>query len=145
MRLLKSLALAAILCTAGVAQAQSATPRAIFEQGAAAYVKDGATAAIAAWLKGGALEFNTQATSQTGTMLQVEGFFGKPEGFEVLQERALSSRTAIVLGAIYYEKGPVYARFQAFKLASGGWVATDFKFNTDAVQVLPSSVLEGRP
>jgi hypothetical protein len=132
----------AFACHHAMAQAPSA--RALVEAGAAAYVKEGATAAVAAWLKGSALEANTQATSQANSLRQVEDFYGKVESFEVLSEYSLSAKSKLVLFVINHQKGPLYARFQVFQLPSGNWVATEFKFHTEASQLFPNSVLYGR-
>ncbi|MFZ2990445.1 hypothetical protein [Ideonella sp.] len=124
--------------------AQSSSGRAHFEAGASAYIKGGATEAVAAWLKGSALEGNTQATSQANSLRQIEDFYGKPEGFEVVSETAVTPRVAMVLAIIYYQKGPVFARFQTYKLSSGSWVATEFKFHTEGAQLFPNGALYGR-
>ena len=141
---IQKLAAAAVLAVASTAYAQTSSPRAHFESGAAAYLKDGASAAIATWLKGSALEGNTQATSQANTLRQIEDFYGKPESFEVISESAVSARSTLVLAVINYQKGPLYARFQVFKLPTGTWVATEFKFHTEASQIFPTSALYGR-
>lgn len=142
MKIISSFALA-LLITAAIpdARAQALTARAHFEQGATAYLAGGATPAITAWLKGSALEGNTQATSQSNTLRQVEDFYGKPESFEVLSESKISERTTMVLAVINFAKGPLFARFQTFRRASGEWVATEFKFHTEAAQIFPNSAL----
>ena len=63
---------------------------------------------------------------------------------EVMSENKVSDRSALLLGVINYQKGPLDARFQVFKLASGGWVVAEFKVHTDAAQLFPSSALYGR-
>ena len=138
------IALATLLAFSATASAQAPSARALFEQGAQAYLKDGANAAIAAWLKGSALEGNTQATSQANTLRQIEDFYGKPESFEVLLENKLSDRSNIILAVLNYQKGGLYARFQVFRLASGSWVITEFKLHTEAAVLFPNSALYGR-
>lgn len=132
-------AMAALTITAS--QAQYATPRQQFEAGAAAYLKEGAGAAIAAWLKGSALEGNTQATTQANGLRQIEDFYGKPESFEVLEEVKLSERSTLLFGVVNFQKGPMYARFQTFRLAGGQWVGTEFKVHTDVTQLFPDRVI----
>ena len=141
---LVTLLITSLLASTSVANAQALSPKAHFEAGARAYLKDGANAAIAEWIKGSALEGNTQATSQANSLRQIEDFYGKPEAFEVLSENKLSDRSSLVLGVINYQKGALYARFQVFKLASGTWVVTEFKVHTEAAQLFPNSALYGR-
>lgn len=124
-------------------QAQSVSARALVEQGASAYVKEGASAAVAIWLKGSALEGNTQATSQANGLRQVEDFYGKPTGFDILKEVTLSPRSKLVFYAINFQKGLLYARMQAYELPTSGWVTTEFKFHTEAVNILPPSMVVG--
>jgi hypothetical protein len=120
------------------------TARQLVESGASAYLKDGASAAIAVWIKGSGLEGNTQATSQANTLRQIEDFYGKPESFETVLESNVSTKSKIVLFVLNYQKGPLFARFQVFQLASGQWVATEFKFHTEAAQLFPNAVLYER-
>lgn len=143
------IALTAVVATALLtlsphAAAQSATARQQFEAGAAAYLKGDAQAAIAAWLKGSALEGNTQATTQANGLRQVEDFYGKPESYEVLAEHKVSDRSVVVLGVINFQKGPLYTRFQNYRLAGGGWVTTEFKVHTEVSQLFPNSAIYGR-
>ena len=125
-------------------KAQSATPKALFELGAEAYVKDGASSAIAAWLEGSALEGNTQATSQANALRQIEDFYGKPESYEVLLESKVSERSAVMLGIINYQKGPLFVRFSVYRLASGAWVTAEFKVHTEVVQLFPEAAIYRR-
>jgi hypothetical protein len=126
-----------------VAQTQPSA-RALVESGAAAYLKDGATAAVNAWLKGSALEGNTQAMSQANTLRQIEDFYGKPESFETISESTISARSKMILFVINYQKGPLFARFQVFQLPAGNWVSTEFKFQTEAAQIFPNTALYER-
>ncbi len=144
MRTFATVLATALLVLSQHADAQSATPRQQFEAGAAAYLKEGAQAAIATWLKGSALEGNIQATSQVNGLRQIEDFYGKAESYEVLAEHKLSERSVVVLGVINFQKGPMYSRFQTYKLANGGWVTTEFKVHTEATQLFPNSAIYGR-
>ncbi|TXI21043.1 MAG: hypothetical protein E6Q67_08315 [Roseateles sp.] len=122
---MKSSIAVALLAGAMLAQtafAQTATARQQFELGANAYIKDGANAAIASWLKGSALEGNVQATSQANGLKQIEDFYGKPESFEVLRETQVSERAVTLLAVINFQKGPLYTRFNLYRLQGGGWV-----------------------
>lgn len=145
MQKIQRIALLATAILACNAYAQAPNARTLFESGATDYLKSGAASAISTWLKGSALEGNTQATSQANTLRQIEDFYGKPESFEFVSESSITNRSSIVLGVINYQKGPLYARFQIYKLPTGLWVATEFKFHTEAAQIFPERVLYGRP
>jgi hypothetical protein len=47
----------------------------------------------------------------------------------------------MVLFVIHYKKGPLFARFQAYRSTAGKRVATDFKFNTEAAMTLPHGII----
>ena len=126
------------------AHGQASTPRALFEAGGNAYLKDGGTAAMKAWLAGSGLEGNTQANSQANTLRQIEDFYGKPEGFEIISESSVSERVKMVLAVMHYQKGPLFARAQFYKLSAGGWVSSEVKFHTEAAQIFPPAALYGR-
>jgi hypothetical protein len=142
--LLRFIALSVLVLTAVPSLAQAASARALVEAGAVAYVKDGAAAAVKVWLKGSALEGNTQAVSQANNLRQVEDFYGKPIGFDFIKESTISPRSKMVLLALNYEKGILYARMQVYQLPSGEWVNTEFKFHTESSQLFPLPVLYGQ-
>jgi hypothetical protein len=121
--------------------AQQASARAAVEAGSDAYLKDGASAAVAAWLQGSALEGNTQATSQANSLRQIEDFYGKPESIEFTAENTISDRAKLLLAVINYEKGPVFARFFAYQLKNGSWILTQFQFQTEANAIFPEHAI----
>jgi hypothetical protein len=129
-------------CLAGSAAAQQGSN--VIQRGLEAYVKGGnASEAVQAWLKGSALEGNTQATSQANAMRQIEDFYGKPESYQLLGEHSISDRARIIYFVINYSKGPAFGRMQVYKRENGDWVSTEFRFHTDAAQVLPNHLALG--
>ena len=128
----------------GTASAQAISPKQLFETGASAYIKGGAASAIEAWIKGSALEGNTQATSQANSLRQIEDFYGKPEGYEVVLESKVSERSAVVLAIINYHKGPLFFRLSAYRLANGNWITAEFKINTEVNFLFPDSAVYRR-
>jgi hypothetical protein len=123
------------------AQTRPDSPKALVERGMSAYLSGDASAAIKAWVKGSALESNTQALSQANFLRQIEDFYGKPQSIDILKEVVLSPRSQLIYCAVNYEKGIAYARFQAYRTESGAWISTEFRFHTEASQVLPTSLL----
>jgi hypothetical protein len=136
--------LASLLLSVCPALAQNATATALVASGVDSYIKGDASAGMKAWLKGSALEGNTQAMSQANVLRQVEDFYGKPEGFELVAERTLSTHCKVLYFTINYIKGPLFCRFQLFEMKSGGWIATEVKFNTEATTVFPSTLTDPR-
>jgi hypothetical protein len=125
------------------AVAQEAGPLALVERGAESYVTDGPEAAIKTWIAGSALEGNTQALTQANMLRQIEDYYGKPQGIDVIKRTKISPRSEIIYFAVNYEKGIAYGRFQAYRTTEGEWISTEFKFHTQANEILPSSVLNG--
>ncbi|MCZ8079902.1 MAG: hypothetical protein O9305_11760 [Rhodobacteraceae bacterium] len=115
----------------------------VVERGLDAYLKEGASAAVRGWLIGSALEGNPQALTQANSLRQVEDFYGKLESFAILGEHAISDRSRMVYFALNFAKGPAYGRMQVYRLGSGQWVSTEFKFHTEAAQVLPAHIALG--
>jgi len=136
--------LAFFLLSGAMSYAQPTTARALVEAGAAAYVKEGASAAVQVWVEGSALQGNTQALSQANSLRQIEDFFGKPIGFEIITDNPIGSRSRMVLFVINYQKGALFARFQAYQVDGGRWVTTEFKFQTEAANVFPPQLVFGR-
>lgn len=120
---------------------QKASARTLVERGLNAYLKDGATAAIQAWLKGSGLEGNTQALTQANNLRQFEDFYGKPESFNIVRENVITPRSQMIVFAVNYARGILFGRFQAYETKSGEWVTTEFKFHTEAAAVLPPEIV----
>ncbi|WP_310601483.1 hypothetical protein [Desulfobulbus sp.] len=118
--------------------------KAFVERGLSAYLTDGPDAAIKAWLKGSGMEGNTQALTQANSLRQIEDFYGKPESYDIVKENTISPRSVMVVFTINHAKGIVFGRFQVYRTKSGEWVATEFKFNTEAAVLLPPEMVFGK-
>jgi len=140
MRYSSSAALLVALAIASPARAAEPAPtaRSLVEDGVSAYVKGGAKEAIKFWLKGSALEGNPQALTQANSLTQIEDFYGKPVGFDLVKEYEAGPKTRIVYFTVNYEKGVAFAVFQVYRSPTGQWITTEFSFNTDASKVFPS-------
>ena len=57
------------------------------KQGLEAYSAGGAKAAIETWIKGSGLEGSKAAVAQANVMRQVEDFYGKYEGYDIVDVR----------------------------------------------------------
>ena len=144
MQLAKFLLIATIALAPHLGHAQTSGASSLVERGLAAYVKDGGTAAIQSWLKGSALEGNPQALTQANALRQIEDFYGKPESYQIISDQSISSKVRMVLAVLNYSKGPAFLRMQVYLNSSNEWISTEFKFSTEAVSLLPSSMLYER-
>lgn len=139
-RLLASLVVIIVPLSA-LADASGATQ--LVERGLNAYLEAGPDAALKIWLEGSGLEGNTQALTQANSLRQIEDYYGKPEGFDIVMEHAITPRSRMVVFAVNYAKGVMYCRFQTYLLKTNAWVLTEFKFNTEAAAILPSNIVYG--
>jgi hypothetical protein len=114
------------------------TAKGLVEGGVNAYLAGGAREALKFWLKGSALEGNPQALTQANNLTQIEDFYGKPVGFDVVKEQEAGPKARVIYFSINYEKGIAFGVFQVYRNPVGQWVATQFNFNTDALKVFPS-------
>ena len=124
-------------------RAQDAESAALIRKGAEAYVSKGAEAAINVWLSGSAVEGNTQATSQSNLLRQIESFYGKPESLDIIKQTPISPRSEMVYFTINYTKGIAYGRFQTYRTKADEWIATSFRVNTEATDIFPTRLLLG--
>lgn len=127
------------LPASAASDAESST--ALVQAGIAAYRDEGAAAAIRTWVKGGALEGDTQVLSQANMLRQIEDFYGAVRDGDIVREVTISERSRIVYFAINYENGISFARLQTYRRHDGAWVATSFFIHTEAAQVFPASML----
>lgn len=116
----------------------------IVKRGLDAYAKGDAKAAIESWIKGSGLEGSKEALSQANVLRQVEDYYGEYEGYEIVKDHKISKRVHMVIFVMNYKKGPLFGRFQSYHSNSGQWVATEFKFHTEAPVILPNSVVYGK-
>ena len=135
---------AVALLIPGVSFANGDSAVSVVKQGLEAYSAGGAKAAIETWIKGSGLEGSKAAVAQANVMRQVEDFYGKYEGYDIVDDHKISERVHMVMFIINYNKGPLFARFQAYRAASGRWVATDFKFHTEAAEIWPAGFIFGK-
>lgn len=139
----RSLILTVLFFFSTVAVAQEAGSLALVQRGADAYVADGPEAAIKTWIAGSGLEGNTQALTQANMLRQIEDYYGKPQGIDVIKRATISPRSEIIYFAVNYAKGIAYGRFQTYRTTDGEWISTEFRFHTQANEILPPAVIYG--
>jgi hypothetical protein len=138
-----SLILAVLFFLSTGAVAQETSSQSLVERGADAYVADGPEAAIKVWIAGSGLEGNTQALTQANMLRQIEDYYGKPQGIDIIKRSRISPRSEIIYFAVNYAKGIAYGRFQAYRKMDGEWISTEFRFHTQANEILPPALLYG--
>jgi hypothetical protein len=134
-----------VIIALGMSGATLAQPaegaRAIVERGMAAYLKGDAAAAMREWVKGTFMESNPQAMSQANSLRQIEDFYGRPQGYDLIKESTVTPRATTLYFTLNYERGIAFARLNAYRKADGAWITTSFFFHTEAAQVFPTSLL----
>jgi hypothetical protein len=108
--------------------------------GLAAYAFQGADAAVKEWVKNSSREGSPEASIQINYLKQVESMYGKFQSYHLVQVHALSSLTLIVYLTINFEKGPLFARFLAYRMRND-WVLPDFAFDTKPEAIFPPELL----
>lgn len=127
------------LSSCAFAQYESADE--LIKAGLSAYSENGAKSAIEAWIKGSGLEGSKEALSQANSINQVEEFYGTYIGYDIIRKNELSERSKIICFAINYQKGVLYGRFQVYRDINNKWVATEFKFHTEAINAFPPDIV----
>lgn len=111
----------------------------IILSGLQAYKDKGPDEAVQAWIKGSAIDGSKEALSQSNNLRQIQDFYGAYRGYEVISTRNLTPKTRMVYMVLDYDKGPLFARFVAYK-TDRGWVLVNFEFNTKEEVILPTAV-----
>lgn len=102
-----------------------------------AYTRDGAEAAMRAWVAGGPLESDEFVSAQAGGLRRIENFYGKYQGYEPIRVQAISPRLKVAYVSMYFEKGPAFCYLLCFLTPSGAWVVSDFDGSTTPRRILP--------
>ncbi len=129
--------------TALPATASDGPATTLLKKGLDSYALSGATAAIETWIKDSSLEGNTDALAQADILKQVEVYYGKYQGSEIIRDHEISRRCHLILCVMNYAKGPLFVRFQSYRTAPGKWVVTGFNFNTEPDAILPPEMVFG--
>ena len=109
----------------------------VLKNGFDSYQKEGAKAAIEAWTKGSGVEGSREALSQANNFKQIEDFYGKYIGYELVEQNSISERSSVCLIDIFFEKGNVFSKFFLYKKPDGQIVVTTFNFHTNAEAIWP--------
>ena len=97
----------------------------IVASGLKAYVGGGADEAVSAWIRGSVID----GSSQANLLHQIQGLYGAYRTFDLIGVRQFGSRTQIVYLTLDYDKGPVFAKFVAYK-SDQGWILASLDFST---------------
>lgn len=104
------------------------------------YGFQGAEAAVKAWVKGSTLEGSPEALIQVNNLKQVESMYGKFQSYHIIQVQGLTPLTVVVYLSINYERGPLFARFIAYRLKDS-WILPEFSFSTKPEAIFPPALL----
>jgi hypothetical protein len=106
----------------------------IVASGLKAYGGGGADEAVSAWIRGSVID----GSSQANLLHQIQSLYGAYRTFDVIGVRQFGPRTQIVYLTLDYDKGPLFAKFVAYK-SDQGWILASFDFSTkdDILPELP--------
>lgn len=108
----------------------------IVRAGLDAYRNGGALGAVQAWVKGGPLDGSAEESTDVRALDQIQQTYGGYRSFDVIHAGNLTRRIRVIYLAMYFEKGPLFAKFVVYRTGAT-WVLTSFKFNSDADAILP--------
>jgi hypothetical protein len=111
-----------------LAQSQPLGIPPVITQGLDAYRKGGLDQAFRAWLRNSPTRWSP---SIAAPLQEAQQEFGAFEAWELVDVRGVSPRTRVVSMVLDYQKGPVFAKFIAYKAGQQDWVLTSLKFSTD--------------
>lgn len=140
-RLLLVLLLAA--ATSSFAKPDDSIPPAV-AKGLQAYEKDGFAAAIDIWIKNSVMDGNAAAKGQMLQISEVERYYGKYEGYQLVRTSLLTPRTRRFYFALYYEKSPLWVFFDVYERKTGEFTISEMLFNTKASLILPGDIFYQR-
>ena len=123
-------------CVRTNAQEPVEVPKIILS-GLEAYKAEGPEAAIKAWLKGSPIEGSKDALTQANNLHQIQDYYGAYKTFDTIRSRNLSPNTRIIYLILNYEKGPLFAKFVAYRTEQG-WILVSFAFNTKDEIIIPA-------
>jgi len=115
----------------------------IIQEGLKKYTEKGAKATIEAWIKGSALEGSKDALAQGNMLRQIEDYYGPYVDYDIIKINDLSKRSKTIYFVMNYEAGPLYCYFLVYKNTSNKWVLSQFRFHTEAMQILPPEIIFG--
>ncbi|WP_133406759.1 hypothetical protein [Parashewanella tropica] len=140
---MKKLTIGTILFASAFSIQASPIPNSL-AAGFKAYSSDGPRSAIQSWVKGGAMENNLDALSQANRFRQIEDYYGKYQGFEIVKSNKISSKSSVYLVTINYKKGILYSKFFTYRNNKNKEIVTSFKFHTEAEMVWPKYLIYGQ-
>ena len=115
----------------------------LIQEGLKNYTEKGAKAAIEAWIKGSALEGSKEALAQANMLRQIEDYYGSYVDYDIIKINDLSKKSKTIYFVMNYEEGPLYCYFLVYKNTSNTWISAQFRFHTEAMQILPSEIVFG--
>lgn len=128
-------------CAAYAAERDDNIP-AVIVAGLKEYKTGGAESAIKAWVKGSSMEKNIDdALSQANSFKKIEEFYGNYLAYHLIDIVNITETSRIVSISMNFEKGPVFARFLAYK-TDKDWILVNFDFNTKPEIILPGLLLK---
>ena len=113
----------------------------IINQGFNAYAQTGMNSAVQLWLQNSLLDRATLMKTEMAALKQADATYGLFEKGEIIRQVALTPRVTRYYLVLYYERAPLWAYFDLYKLRGGNQVISDLYFNNKVQVILPSEML----
>jgi hypothetical protein len=110
----------------------------IVVSGLQAYKDQGPDEAVRAWIKGSGIDGSKEALSQGNVLRQIQDYYGTYRTFEAVSTQDISPKVRVIYLVMDFEKGPVFAKFVAYR-SEQGWIMAYFNFNTKEELVFPQT------
>jgi hypothetical protein len=116
---------------------------AIVTRGLDAYRTGGLGAAADVWLVGSPVAGASARAQLVGGLAPLEAAYGNMIGSDVVDVVAIGAHVRRVYVVIRLERGPLYAFFECYQEADGGWIIPAFLLNAKATDIFPAHYLGG--
>lgn len=131
-----------ILGFAPVAGAQTRVqPPALINQGFIAYAQNGLSTALQVWLQNSQLDRATLLRSEMAALKYADTNYGAFESGEVMHTVAITPRVTRVYLVLYYERAPLWAYFDLYRLRNGNQAISDVFFSPKVQVILPAELM----
>lgn len=125
-----------------ITQAQSRLqPPALINQGFLAYSQNGLNAALQIWLQNSLLDRATLLRGELAALKYADTHYGSFENGEVMHTVAITPRVTRVYLVLYYEKAPLWAYFDLYRLRNGNQAISDVFFSPKVQVILPPDLI----
>lgn len=123
-------------------RAQGASLPNVVTDGFHAYQVGGSDSAVRVWTRNWSGDDSGKVAALEQSLRAVGQQFGAMQGFQVVRSSTLGDRLRRTYLLIWYERHPLYAFFQSYRLADGAWKIIDLTWDSDWAKVFPAALAD---